>query len=170
MVNWRPDRELAPASAAPPCERSSSAPLPDSRTPAYRGWARLQAADLIRRQHFRGRARRDPEWTGELPSVARPRESGSRARPCEMEISQCMVKFAVEARDVLVIGLGTDSESAEDPVDGFPQRPRAGKEPGRGQRLPSDLLGERARLRRRQGAALACPLDKIPVSIEPLDR
>jgi len=87
-----------------------------------------------------------------------------------MEISQCMVKFAVEALDVLVIGLGTDSEPAEDPVDGFPQRSRAGKEPGRGQRLPSGLMGERARLCRRQYAALACPLDQIPISIEPLDR
>ena len=61
-----------------------------------------------------------------------------------------MVKFAVEVREIPVSGLATGSKSAEDPIDGFPQRPRAGKQPGRDQRLPSGLVGEGARLRRRQ--------------------
>jgi hypothetical protein len=83
---------------------------------------------------------------------------------------QRMIKFAVEVREIRVRGLGVGRESAEDPIDGFPERPRAPKHPRRPKRSPSGLTLKGTHLRSREDAALACPLEQIPVPVEPLDR
>lgn len=85
-------------------------------------------------------------------------------------MSQRTVKFAVEVREILVIGPDPDSESAEYPIDCFPQHPRPRKHSCRRERSPSGLQCKGACLRRGEHTALACPLNQIPVPIEPLNR